>query len=163
MLHLAVGRQRPPQSADSRASVAEHPELILRIVARLGEGPHVELIERLFDLVEGMEIACDDPLQDRRDKRGRIEQADFALSFRNRTEVVKHGDLGTVGSQDPVRTKETIDHDPLTIRVALCVRDSNSRHPVCGQTPAMSQTPRARKPRDRRSEAVGGNGLGVRT
>ena len=79
--HLSVGRERPPQAADSTASVAEHPDLLLRVVARLRERLHVELVERLFDLVEGAEIAGYDPLQERREKRGRIEQADLAFSF----------------------------------------------------------------------------------
>src|SRR5207342_2498981 len=100
--HLSMGRERPSESADSTASVAEHLDLLLRVVARMRECLHVELIERLFDLVERTEIAGYDPLQEGREKRGRVEQTDFAISFGKLSEVVEHGDPGAVGGQDPI-------------------------------------------------------------
>ena len=60
--------ERPPESADSTASGGEHPDLLLRVIARILECLYVERIERLFDFVEGVEIAGYDRLQNCREK-----------------------------------------------------------------------------------------------
>jgi hypothetical protein len=90
---------------------------------------HVELIEGLFDLVEGAEIAGYHPLQQCREKRGRVEEPDLALAFGNAAKVVERSNVGAVSSQDPVGTKKTVDDDPLTSGVAFCLGDGNGRHP----------------------------------
>src|SRR5580765_1223601 len=90
---------------------------------------HVDLVEGLFDLVEGTEVAGYDSLRECREKRLCVEEPDFALPFGGASKVIECSDVGAVDGQDPVGTKETVDDDPLASRGALCIRDSNDRHP----------------------------------
>src|SRR6476661_9853063 len=90
---------------------------------------HVDLIEGLFDLVEGTEVAGYDPLRECREKRRCVEEPDFALPFGGASKVIECSDVGAVDGQDPVGTKETVHDDSLTSRVALCIRDSDGSHP----------------------------------
>src|SRR5580765_8176450 len=90
---------------------------------------HVDLIERLFDLVEGTEVAVYDPLRECREKRWCVEEPDFAFPFGSVSKIIECSDVGAADGQDPVGTKETVHDDPLASRVALCIRDSDGRHP----------------------------------
>jgi hypothetical protein len=124
-----VGRERPSESADSTASVTEQLELFVQVLAQMRDCLHVDLIEGLFNLVEGTEVASYDPLRECREKRRCVEEPDFASPFGSVSEIIECSDVGAADGQDPVGTKETVHHDPLAGRVALCIRDSDGRHP----------------------------------
>src|ERR1700751_765771 len=90
---------------------------------------HVDLIEGLFDLVEGTEVAGYDPLRECREKRRCVEEPDLALPFGSFSKIIERSDVGAADGQNPVGTEETVHDDPLTSSVTLCIRDSDGRHP----------------------------------
>jgi len=124
-----VGRECPPEAADSTASIAQYLDLLLRIVLWIRECLHVELVERLFDFVEGTEISSPRPhpgVPERNEGASRRPRLPF---LRQSLEVVEDGDLAVMNGQEPVRANETVDDDPLTCGSCSSPEMATAVHP----------------------------------
>ena len=156
--HLPVGCERPSQATDSTASGAEQPDLLLRVVARIRECLHVELIERLFDLIEGVEIAGYDPFQnvstETRAPSSRPISPFPSATFRKSSSAAMSA-LWAVSTQlEPRKQSTTI---RSRVGVSLRVGDGDGRHPqmalVLLDPPVSSPDRRASTHRHRPSRA----------
>jgi hypothetical protein len=81
--------------------------------------PRVELLERDLDLLEGIEVAVEHPLEQVREKLEPVEPSRLARPACTLTEFVEHCDRSLVHRHHPTPRDETVDLDEFGVCVAM--------------------------------------------
>ena len=107
--HLAMWKERTPQRPDRAAKLDEPRQVVGDVLRDIRHDLGVELLEFCLDLLEGTEVARDDPLDSRCDKRRGVEGTDLTAPFGTLAELLEHLDLRFVRGHDPVSAEHALD------------------------------------------------------
>ena len=114
---LAVRGERPSQRPDRAAELDQPGQIVGDVLRGAGHDPRVQLLQFALNSLEGAEVAGDDPLENRCDKRRRIERTNLASALGALAKLLEHVDLPMMSGDDPVPSERAFEgsEDGLTV------------------------------------------------
>ena len=104
-----MGDERASKPPDLLAKLDEVGERLLGIVQPALHRPRVELLERELDLLEGVEVALEHPVEQVGEKLQAVQAPRLAASPRALAEALDDRDLALVHGDDPALGDEAVD------------------------------------------------------
>ena len=114
--------ERPSQRPNRAADLDEPVQVFSSHLGGIGHDPRVEILQLPLDVIQGAEVAGDDPVENRCNERGCVKRADLTSPLDALEKLLEHVGPLTIGGDDPVHTENTLDWNELR-RIPAAVYD----------------------------------------